>query len=365
MFRNTILAASAVLLSTALAQAGDESRPFKLMVGDPAPALSVEWVKGDPVKSLQGDTTYVVEFWATWCGPCVRVMPHLSELQARFTDDVRVIGVNVWEEDQSKVRPFVEKMGDKMAYTVAMDIVPEVKEGERPVGKTATAWLDAAGRDGIPSSFIVHKGKVQWIGHPGEMDGPLEKVVAGQWDLRRAAKEHHEAVAAQAVKKKLGQALQMYMRAEKWSEAVAELDAAFEKYPSIEDSYGPQKLFCMIRARDKSGSMAYAGKLIDGMFEDNPQGLNMVAWMIVNPEHAEFDLDVTLALRAGKQANELTKWKEPAALDTYALALFTSGDTAKAIETQETAVKMSVGTPYEADLKKRLEEFRAKQNARG
>jgi thiol-disulfide isomerase/thioredoxin len=365
MFRNTILAASAVLLSTAVATAGDESRPFKLMVGDNAPTLTVEWVKGAPVQSLQGNKTYVVEFWATWCRPCIKAMPHLSSLQEKYADSVTVIGVNVWEEDQKKVHPFVDKMGDKMAYTVAMDIVPEVKPGQKPAGKMATSWLDAAGREGIPSSFIVKGGKVQWIGHPGEMDAPLEKVVAGSWDLERATADHREAIVVQSVRKKLGNSLQMYMRSEKWSEAIAELDAAFQKHESLEQVYGPQKLFCLIRARDNASSMAYAEKLIDGAFKDNPQGLNIVAWMIVDPKNTEFGLDVAVALRAGKQANELTSWKEPAALDTYSLALFLSGDVAKAVETQEIAVKMSIGTPYEADLKKRLEEFRAKRDAQG
>src|SRR5688572_27446227 len=114
-----------VLLSVALAQSAQASppaaRPHALMVGDPAPALSVaRWLKGMPIARFEPGRVYVVEFWATWCGPCIRGMPHLSELQARFAGKVDVIGVDVWEPDLSKVEPFVAAQGERMAFTVAV-----------------------------------------------------------------------------------------------------------------------------------------------------------------------------------------------------------------------------------------------------
>ena len=98
----------------------------ELMVGDPAPSLSVtSWVQGDEVSSFQTGHTYVVEFWATWCGPCIRGMPHLTELQERFEGDVTIIGVNISERDSGEAR--VERITnwvngrDDMEYTVAID----------------------------------------------------------------------------------------------------------------------------------------------------------------------------------------------------------------------------------------------------
>ena len=76
------------------------------------------WVKGDPVDISSG--VHVVEFWATWCPPCRTSIPHLTEIQEKFADrGVKIIGVS--KEKLGTVEPFVEKMGDKMAYTVAID----------------------------------------------------------------------------------------------------------------------------------------------------------------------------------------------------------------------------------------------------
>src|SRR5690606_31445154 len=104
-----------------------------LYVGDKAPDITVsKWVKGDPVTGFEKGKTYVVEFWATWCGPCRESIPHLTELQKAYKDKVRFIGVSVGEFNQADVEPFVQKMGDRMVYAVAMDDVPPLPEGVKP-----------------------------------------------------------------------------------------------------------------------------------------------------------------------------------------------------------------------------------------
>lgn len=184
-----MMRAGAVVAMLALTAAAfteqQEEAAATLKPGDPAPALAVDkWVKGEEVKELEKGKVYVIECWATWCGPCIQAIPHVTELQKKYADkDLVVIGMNVWENDVAEVEPFVKKMGDKMDYRVATD---DTSDGGK--GKMAETWMAAAGRNGIPCSFIVDReGKIAWIGHPMKMDEPLQQVIEGKFDPAKEA----------------------------------------------------------------------------------------------------------------------------------------------------------------------------------
>jgi len=144
-----------------------------LDVGDPAPRLSVDtWVNGSSVARFERGHVYVVEFWATWCSPCIRGIPHLTELQNKYPDDVTIIGVSTRDgrgNDLNAVRRLVAAQGERMDYTVAFCSTPT----------TWSDWMTAAGRRGIPSAFLVGaEGRIAWIGHPSNLDEPLAAAVA-------------------------------------------------------------------------------------------------------------------------------------------------------------------------------------------
>ncbi len=181
------------VIASAVALLAAFSSAQSLGPGEPAPPIKVaEFVKGQAVTDLSKGV-FVVEFWATWCGPCIVSIPHISGLAKKHEGKVTVVGVSVWERGDDiagMVKKFVDGQGDKMSYNVARD------EGMT----MAETWMQAAGQNGIPAAFIIKDGVVQWIGHPMTMDEPLAQVVAGTFDLaasKAAFKAEMEASAKQ------------------------------------------------------------------------------------------------------------------------------------------------------------------------
>jgi thiol-disulfide isomerase/thioredoxin len=177
-FRSVILAGVIGLSpSTTMGLAQQE----KLKVGDPAPPLAVStWLHGGEVKGFESGHIYVVEFWATWCGPCVQIMPHMGDLQDEYrAKGITFIGFASEANDkEANVNAFVAKHGAKLGYTFAFGAGTE----------THAAYMKASGQQGIPCSFVVdQKGKIAYIGHPFFLDYVLPKVLDGTWDPKAAA----------------------------------------------------------------------------------------------------------------------------------------------------------------------------------
>lgn len=363
----------------------------KLDVGSKAPALELsDWVKGDKVEKFKDGQVYVVEFWATWCGPCKMSMPHIAEVQTKYGDKVKVIGIS--DEDTPTVEKFLKKeqspdktWDEVITYALAMD-------DER---KTTESYRIAAGEGGIPCSFIVGKeGVIEWIGHPMGMDKALEEVVSGKYDRSAAIAERADARALQVVMRKVGAAMQkgdseaalklidgamakkpgqvqlafvklQILEAgddEKAAKAfvgevVKQLDAAIAKEPESANLY-LTKLQLLGKGEDKAAADKFAEEVITKIWDDS-QMLNQVSWYIA----AEKQLPGTLetAMKAAKRAVELTKEKDGTILDTLARVYFEQGKIDEAIEWQKKAVELS----KDPQLTEALEKYeKAKEKAK-
>lgn len=291
-----------------------------LQLGDPAPPLQIaNWIKGDAVASLSDSkTVYVVEFWATWCPPCRKSIPYLTELQKKYKDrGVVVIGIS--DEEEDAIRGFVTTMGEKMDYRVARD------DGR----KTWDAYAKPFGITAVPQAFIVGRdGKLLWKGHP--MDGleeTVERILAGGYDV------------GQAVQAASDRRLKDEMR---------ELQSLWAQEYTVLAKYG----------RDKAGADQLGEKLL-GDPKIEARLLAALAWTILDSEDLAYR-NLAFAVRAAQKGVELSASKDPAVLDVYARALFETGKIDEAKETERKAIDMCPDAKMKSVLQEHLDKYENK-----
>ncbi len=136
--------------------------------GKPAPEFYVsEWITTRP--NAEGKVV-VLDFWATWCGPCVASIPHMNEIATKFKDDVVCVGIS--SETPPKFEQGMEKLSKEkritlntFQYALALD----------PAAKMSKAIKIT----GIPHCIVMDRNWiVRWQGMPGALDaGTLDKIV--------------------------------------------------------------------------------------------------------------------------------------------------------------------------------------------
>ena len=355
---------------TAEAASESSSEPEMLTIGSMAPGIDIEhWMQDEdesfePITNFEPGQVYVMEFWATWCGPCVASMPHLSELQKEYADQGVTI-ISVSDESLEKVTSFLERevRGGKKNEDDEPQTYGQLTSNylltTDPDGSVNTDYMRAAGQNGIPCAFVVGKsGHIEWIGHPMRMDPVLKQVVADEWDREAFGKEF---IARQKVDAGMQQAMRL-MRGGNQDEAIELLtklaaDAPEDLKVRIEGFIKRMKLqaayqeFQGLVANDQAAAAEQLPKMLE-TFGNEPNLVNAFVWAIA--QHGDQGNEVSSdLLTAGSKAIEAVLDEEnpdPSFLDTLSHLAHHQGDLDRAIELSETASAAASG-----DLKRAID----------
>lgn len=351
-----IVSSLAVLLLTASAGV---ARPLAL--GDKAPALPpVTWHMGEPVTEWKEGNIYVLDFWATWCKPCIASMPHMVELNDKYKDkNVVVIGLAIWPNESSKpTKEWLDgrstdkiPQNDNLNYAIADDVNNKVSD----------AFMKAMNKNGIPTVMIIdQKGRLAWAGHPMDgMDKALEEIVAGSYDIEKQAAEAKAADEKQNQAMTLMSEFQAAQMAGDWQKVLELTDKLMALDPGQFAQAGLYKyILVLTRAGDKAKAASIGNELIAGPLAENAPLLNGLAFLITDHnEIKDEDRDFDLALKAINRANELEKGERPEVLSTLARVHFGRKDYPAAIDAQTKALALvkddeELTKAFQADLDK-------------
>lgn len=140
-YRPSTTAPSSDRAASDTAAAADTASVPTLADPQPVPDLSLTTLDSGPIQFDDVQGVLLVNFWATWCAPCIQEIPELNQLQSSFGErGLTVIGVALDAEGAEVVRPFAEKHG--INYRVAL--APE-RSAEEAFG----------GVYGLPTTFVV------------------------------------------------------------------------------------------------------------------------------------------------------------------------------------------------------------------
>lgn len=138
----------------------------ELLEGDMAPDFTADLVDGSTFTlSEQSGKVVLLNFWATWCGPCVGEMPAFEKLWKEYGDEVAILAVNCLEDEET-VRQFVAENG--YTFPIAFDVEGVVNR------KYPT--------DGIPYTVVIGK------------DGTVQNIYLGAVDADTQYQEYKKAI---------------------------------------------------------------------------------------------------------------------------------------------------------------------------
>jgi thiol-disulfide isomerase/thioredoxin len=306
------------------------------------------FVKGDARSAFEPGRLYVFDFFETTCSHCKEYAPLITRLAREFgAKGVEFIAIT--PEDPEKVRAWLAQPGklDEVPYSVASD-----------ADRSAMATLQGGTyRSFNPRFFVVRDGIVQWFGHPKLAEAPLAAMVAGTWSPESVRAEMvTESLVARA-KNYLDAAARECDASGDWTPMFAALDSVRTAIPERAGQYDAQRFVILIGLAGKPDEGYEYGRRIAREYAQDMVTQRSLARAVLQSPYAkrrELDFGMECALAA----DALAKGEDARAADTVALAWFSKGDRAKAVEHGERAVRLEKDPKQRVQYEQALRKYR-------
>ncbi|MDX8463239.1 TlpA disulfide reductase family protein [Mesorhizobium humile] len=339
-----------------------------LQMESQAPPIKVEtWLRGEPFASFQPGKVYVVEFWATWCGPCAAAALQLVQLQEKYKDvGLEVVGVAA-DEDASSPVEVRAKLGAWLAekcpdlnYRIAFD----------PTGEMNKLWREPSFSVGIPTSFVVDRdGHIAFIGHPRQLDEVLPKVLNGSWRASDEAKTADTARIArsgalareQGLKKPINDRFWAAIKIEDWTTALSAIEEGIALMPDNISFRLAHVHLLLHRMHDMQKGMPVMRQLVRDAIDRNSQNWMLAALgQLFSPAHDHSHFPSAERFAMGKKLSEHILALNPPQADgpkfrsypAVARYYYDSGNKDRAIELLRLALKSLEGPELIPDAQK-------------
>lgn len=338
------LTASAAALTVAASVTGGPQGTKKLEAGDKAPPIEgvTDWVQGEMPNLSDG--VVVVEFWATWCEPCKRAIPHLNALHKQFARlGLKIVGIAADEktgsltENVKSVKNFVKSKGDAMGYIVGVDNMGEAKR----------RYMEAAKIEGIPATFVLGRnGRVLWIGRPSDdrFETVIKLAIQNKFDPILTPKAWETLEAA-----KRAAALRNFREAYLQIDEVVKMDPPLFGW-LIAERY----VMTLDTEKNAEAAKQYLKNILPGIAADPYSLQELVQTICKDPIQSERDLDSAMIL--AQQCRKACGSDPAPGMAMIALVHATKGEFEKAVEIQ-TAAWLAAVPGEKPEYKRVLDEY--------
>lgn len=306
------------------------------------------WVQGEPATTWAPGTVYVFEFFSTTCSHC-KEFAETVEGYAREYGAKGMRFVAITDEQAPKVQAWLDspEKKDHVPYSVVSD----------PDRSAVMQMQNGTFRNFNPRFFIVKDGIVQWFGHPKEAAEPLAKLAAGTWDpasVRAAIDLDGVAALAKNYLDNIGRECE---KTDDWKPMITAIDSVIAAIPERAGQYEAQRFTVMIGLCDMGTAGDDYGREVAKRHPEDMATIRSLSRAILQSPYVK-NRNLDLGMEFALAADALAKGLDARVADTVALAHFSKGDRAKAIEHGERAVRLEKDPRQREVYEKALQKYR-------